>query len=348
MPPVSNRITLSSATRDDSATLFQLIQSLADYEQLSDAVVGSEAALAEHLFGDRPYIDAIVARIAGQPAGFALFFPNYSLPEARPGFYLEDLFVLPAFRRQGVGRALLIQLAQKAVALDYCRLDWSVLDWNTPAIAFYQQLGAIVSEDHRVCRVVEPDFATLAASVPDAVPLGNWTLRLAQPMDLPAVVALLQQGSTQTGDRPSPDSGQSERGLTERSPHLERLARLAHHLTASPPAMEILCVEQAKEVIGAALFYHNYSTFLTRPGLFVESLGVAPQASPKQVKRALLSHLAQIAGDRHCGRLEWLISIQEQETLASFYQRLGATVLPDWRTCHISKSALQQLACRSR
>ncbi|MGF1499406.1 MAG: GNAT family N-acetyltransferase [Elainellaceae cyanobacterium] len=339
MPPGSRQLTLSPASRDDSTVLFKLVQALAAYEQLSDAVVGSEAALTEHLFGDRPYIDAVIARVAGQPAGFALFFQNYSLTAARPGFYLEDLFVLPSFRRQGIGRALLIHLAQKAVARNYCRLDWSVLDWNTPAIAFYQRIGAVISEENRVCRVAQSDLPTLAAALPAAVRSGDWSLRLAQPLDLPTVATLLQSEASQTSASPDPPS--------DRATRLEWLARLAHHLTSSPPAMEILCVEQSGQIIGAALFYHNYSTFLTRPGLFVEGQGVAPQVSPKQVRRALLSGLAQIAGDRHCGRLEWLVSAQEHETITTFYQRLGAAILPDWRSCHLSQAALHQLACQS-
>ena len=158
---VSNLV-LRSATPTDVPILFALIQALAAYEQLSHQVTGTEAALAKHLFGDRPYAEAILAEVNGQVVGFALFFFNYSTFLTRPGLYLEDLFVLPDYRRQGIGTALLTHLAQLAVSRDCGRLEWSVLDWNESAINFYTKMGATVLPDWRICRVTGTSLQQMA------------------------------------------------------------------------------------------------------------------------------------------------------------------------------------------
>ena len=138
---------------DDVGTLFSLIQALAEYEKLATAVTGNVAALQEHLFGSHPYIEAIIAEDAGETAGFALFFPNYSTFLTQPGMYLEDLFVLPKYRRKGIGQEILGYLANLALKRGYGRLEWSVLDWNRDAIAFYEQMGAEMLQEWRICRV---------------------------------------------------------------------------------------------------------------------------------------------------------------------------------------------------
>jgi GNAT superfamily N-acetyltransferase len=154
--------TLRPATSDDVSALFQLIKALAEYEKLSHAVTGSEDQLREHLFGDRAFAEAILAEWQGQAAGFALFFYNYSTFLTKPGIYLEDLFVLPEHRRRGIGQALLTALAQRAINLGCGRLEWSVLDWNEPAISFYQRMGADVLPDWRICRVTGAGLTQLA------------------------------------------------------------------------------------------------------------------------------------------------------------------------------------------
>ncbi|MBD2436870.1 GNAT family N-acetyltransferase [Nostoc sp. FACHB-110] len=156
-------LTLRFAEPADSEVLFQLIKELAEYEKLSHAVTGNAAALKEHLFGSPKYIEAILAESQGQAVGFALFFHNYSTFLTKPGIYLEDLFVLPAYRRQGIGKALLIKLAQIAVERNCGRLEWSVLDWNEPAQAFYRSMGATILDDWRICRVTEAEITKLAA-----------------------------------------------------------------------------------------------------------------------------------------------------------------------------------------
>lgn len=146
-------VSVRPATPIDARVLFHLIQALAEYEKLSHAVTGNAEALEAHLFGAKPYIEAILAEYAGQVVGFALFFHNYSTFLTKPGIYVEDLFVLPEFRRKGIGKALLQYIAQLAVDRDCGRLEWSVLDWNQPAIAFYETIGASVLPDWRICRV---------------------------------------------------------------------------------------------------------------------------------------------------------------------------------------------------
>ena len=121
----------------------------------------TEALLAKHLFGPRPYAETLIAEDAGQPIGFALFFHNFSTFLARPGIYLEDLFVVPEHRGQGVGRALLRELARIAVERDCGRLEWSVLDWNADAIGFYERLGATPNSEWTVYRLTGEALAEL-------------------------------------------------------------------------------------------------------------------------------------------------------------------------------------------
>jgi GNAT superfamily N-acetyltransferase len=131
------------ATANDASLVFAFIIALADYEKLADDVVTSEAEIAAALFGDRPRVFCDIAEWDGEPAGFALWFYNFSTFRGRHGIYLEDLFVKPDFRGKGLGKALLAHLAKRAVAQGCARVEWSVLDWNTPSIDFYKSLGAV-------------------------------------------------------------------------------------------------------------------------------------------------------------------------------------------------------------
>ncbi|MDD0812237.1 GNAT family N-acetyltransferase [Curvibacter sp. RS43] len=144
---------LRPATAEDCDTLLRLIRGLAEYEHLLDRVTATPEQLRATLFGERPAAEALLAEWQGEPAGFALFFPNYSTFLAQPGLYLEDLFVLPERRGLGIGKALLQALAALAVQRGCGRFEWSVLDWNQPAIDFYQAMGATVMPDWRICRV---------------------------------------------------------------------------------------------------------------------------------------------------------------------------------------------------
>jgi GNAT superfamily N-acetyltransferase len=141
------------ATADDAAEILQLITGLAVYEKLAHEVVATEADLRRWLFGDRPMAEVILAREDGGTLGFALFFHNFSTFLGRPGLYLEDLFVVPESRNRGIGRALLARLAAIAVERGCGRLEWSVLDWNAPAVGFYERMGARVMTEWRICRL---------------------------------------------------------------------------------------------------------------------------------------------------------------------------------------------------
>jgi GNAT superfamily N-acetyltransferase len=137
----------------DLPLIAAFIRELADYEKLADSVRFNEATLGNHLFGARPVAEVIIGEIDGTAHGFALFFHNFSTFEGKPGIYLEDLFVRPAARGAGLGKALLAHLAGLAVARGCARLEWAVLDWNTPSIGFYQSLGARPMDEWTVMRL---------------------------------------------------------------------------------------------------------------------------------------------------------------------------------------------------
>lgn len=152
------------ATAADLPLIAQFIRDLADYEKLAHEVRFDEAKLGEKLFGARPYAEVVIGELGGSPQGFALFFHNFSTFEGRPGIYLEDLFVRPEARGSGLGKALLAHLAGLVVERDCARLEWSVLDWNAPAIGFYQSLGAKLMDEWTVMRVDGDALTALAAS----------------------------------------------------------------------------------------------------------------------------------------------------------------------------------------
>jgi GNAT superfamily N-acetyltransferase len=133
---------IRSATVADVPIIAKLIRDLAEYERLSHAVILDEADLRQHLFGTRPYAEVLLAEENGAVVGFALFFHNYSTFRGKPGIYLEDLFVDPVHRGRGHGKAMLKALAKLAKERDCARVEWSVLDWNEPSIAFYKSIGA--------------------------------------------------------------------------------------------------------------------------------------------------------------------------------------------------------------
>ncbi len=158
--------TLRAAEPRDLPAIVGLIGELAAFEQLTHLLAVTPERLAPHLFGARPVAEARVAEVDGQVVGFALFFTNFSTFLARPGLYLEDLYVQPAHRGAGIGRALLQHLGALALERDYGRFEWSVLDWNENAIRFYEKLGATVMPDWRICRVTGEALARLGAAPP--------------------------------------------------------------------------------------------------------------------------------------------------------------------------------------
>jgi len=158
----STIIQVRPAVEADITLIHALIRELAEYEKLSHVVTATEARLRETLFGPRPAAEVLIASIDSTPVGFALFFQNYSTFLAQPGLYLEDLFVRPEHRGKGVGRALLSKLAAIAVERDYGRVEWAVLDWNEPAIKFYQSLGAKAMDDWTVMRLTGDELRRVA------------------------------------------------------------------------------------------------------------------------------------------------------------------------------------------
>ncbi len=146
-------LSIRKAVSDDLPLIAQFIRDLAEYERLTHEVRFDETKLGERLFGERPYAEVLIGEIDGAEQGFALFFHNFSTFEGRPGIYLEDLFVRPGARGSGLGKALLAKLAAIAVERDCARLEWAVLDWNEPSIAFYKSLGAKPMDEWTVMRV---------------------------------------------------------------------------------------------------------------------------------------------------------------------------------------------------
>jgi GNAT superfamily N-acetyltransferase len=154
--------TIRRARPDEAGLVFSLVRELAEYERLLHEVRASEADIAQALFGPNPRLFCDIAEWNGEPAGFAVWFVNFSTFAGSHGIYLEDLFVRPALRGKGIGKALLVHLAKECVANGWSRLQWAVLDWNAPSIAFYKSLGAELMDEWTICRVSDAALAALA------------------------------------------------------------------------------------------------------------------------------------------------------------------------------------------
>ncbi|MBL8587394.1 MAG: GNAT family N-acetyltransferase [Methylobacteriaceae bacterium] len=159
-------VRLRPARPDDAALVFDLVRELAVYEQLSHAVDATPEMIAAALFGPAPRAFCDIGEWRGEPVGFALWFYNFSTFRGRHGIYLEDLYVRPAARGHGVGKALLAGLAKRCVAENLARLEWSVLDWNEPSIAFYKLQGAELMDGWTTCRVTDQALWRLADQAP--------------------------------------------------------------------------------------------------------------------------------------------------------------------------------------
>ena len=155
-------LAIRRARPDEAGLVLSLIRELAEYEKLLHECEATEATIGAALFADNPRLFCEIAEWNGNPAGFAAWFINFSTFSGRPGIYLEDLFVLPALRGKGIGKALLAHLANHCVANRWSRLQWSVLDWNKPSIEFYKSLGAVLMEEWTVCRISGAALAALA------------------------------------------------------------------------------------------------------------------------------------------------------------------------------------------
>jgi GNAT superfamily N-acetyltransferase len=169
LSPARADFAIRPARRADAAELLRLIRELAAYEKLEDMAVGTVPMLEEALFGARPAAEAMVAERGGRAVGFALYFTTFSTFLCRPGLYLEDLFVEPAHRGAGIGKALLASLATLAAERGCGRLEWRVLDWNEPSIRFYESLGASLLREWILVRMTREEFQALAKSGTDPV-----------------------------------------------------------------------------------------------------------------------------------------------------------------------------------
>ena len=150
------------ARPDEAGLVLSLVRELAEYEKLLHEVEATEADIGEALFGPHPRLFCDIAEWNGEVAGFAVWFINFSTFSGRSGIYLEDLFVRPAQRGKGIGKALLSHLAKQCVANGWSRLQWAVLDWNTPSIEFYKSLGAVMLDEWTICKVAGPALTALA------------------------------------------------------------------------------------------------------------------------------------------------------------------------------------------
>ena len=159
------RTSIRKATAGDAGQILKFIRALAAFERAPDAVVATEEGLIRDGFGARPFFECLIAEYNGEPAGFALYFFNYSIWVGMPGIYVEDLFVLPEFRRLGIGRALLKRVAAIALENGCQRLQWQVLDWNTPAIDFYRTIGGEFMDEWRTVRLNGAALKRLATGV---------------------------------------------------------------------------------------------------------------------------------------------------------------------------------------
>jgi GNAT superfamily N-acetyltransferase len=159
---MTHRITIRAATIDDVPLILAFIRELAEYEKLAHEVVASEDDFREALFGERPVVEAVIASVDDEPAGYALYFQNFSTFQGKPGLYLEDLYVRPASRRLGAGRALFEHLARIVLDRGWRRFEWSVLDWNAPAVAFYKKMGATAMDEWTVFRLTGKALKKLA------------------------------------------------------------------------------------------------------------------------------------------------------------------------------------------
>ena len=268
---------LRSATSGDSVTIFRLIQALAEYEQLAHEVTGSAETLQTALFGERPAAEVLLAEVDGEAAGFALFFPTYSSFEGKPGIYLEDLFVQPDYRRQGIAKALLNRLAKLVLERQGCRLEWAVLDWNTPAIDFYKRIGADQLGHRCLCRLTGDALTSLAEKGRTQI------VRSPQPRDVKTMVNVLQENAE--------FHGMGERFFL--TPEM-----LERAIFRSPPSVEALLAQADSEICGVGTYFNNFSTFLTQAGVYLDDLLIQPAYRRQGFGTSVLVQLARVAVKR--------------------------------------------------
>jgi GNAT superfamily N-acetyltransferase len=153
-----DKLVIRTAEEKDITLILNFIRELAEYEKLSHEVKADEETLRKNLFGERAYAEVLISEYDGQPAGYALFFHNFSTFVGKPGIYLEDLYVRPSLRGKGIGKQLLLSLVKLAKKRDCGRVEWAVLNWNTPSIEFYKRLGASMMDEWQIFRLTADKF----------------------------------------------------------------------------------------------------------------------------------------------------------------------------------------------
>lgn len=160
-----DKIKIRVAEIEDASTILMLIKGIADYEKLSHTVINNEDMIKKYLFGEKKFAEVLIAEYDDVPVGFALFFHNYSTFVGKPGIYLEDLFVLPEMRGKGIGKILFLELVKIANERNCGRVEWSVLNWNKPAIDFYKSMGAVPMDEWTVYRLTEDKISQLISDI---------------------------------------------------------------------------------------------------------------------------------------------------------------------------------------
>ncbi|AFY59516.1 GNAT family N-acetyltransferase [Synechococcus sp. PCC 6312] len=299
--------TICPARPGDENTIFGFIQALAAYENLADTVTGTPAQLHQHLFMPPVNAQAWLVEWGGEPVGYGLGFPFIN--GLNRGLYLEDLYISPAFRRRGLGQALLAFLANLTLEQGGNAMQWTVLAENTPAIQFYQQLGATIPPQARVGRMTGEVLIWLGQQS-----LGD--------DDLLGSLETITATENSAFNSVAPAWSQS-----------------------AIPSSEIWGWPGQP---GSIRTYVSYSTFLTQPGLFVADRVGFGNSTPlaRTLAEKGLRDLAQVCCIRNYQRLEWVVNLEEADPWLA--TGLGVEVLPDWRFCYLTGAALTTLAARSQ
>lgn len=309
-------ITTRRILQGDVDAVFRQIMALAEYEKLLPFFNGSPEALAQHLFQEDAFVEGVIGEQENYPAGVSLFYCRYEPLNTRPIFFVEDLFVEPYYRRQGIGTAILSYLAQLALGRSCVRMEWMVLQWNTPALAFYEKLQVQILEHDRVARISGDALKYLGTqSLPPVL------LRDAEPEDLAALWELLEIKGNVKGS----------------------IDKLEEHLFGFIPYVRVLVAEHGGRPIGMALYSRTYATFLTAPGIFLEELFVLPEYRGYGLGKSFLINLAQRTLAIGGARLDLYID-SSQPKVVNYYQKLGAEILQDWRICRLENRHIQKLA----
>ncbi|KAL2642118.1 hypothetical protein R1flu_009705 [Riccia fluitans] len=288
--------------------------------------------------------------------GFTLFFPSYAPVLAKRGIYIEDIYVREAYRRHGLGTILLKTVAQQAAKRGSGRVEWSVLDWNVNAINFYEGMGAIVLPDVRICRLTGDKLQAYAFAPAATKPRVN--VRPAEKYDVPALRLLIEEHAEyeKLTHMLKATEASLEATLFQR-PVFDGLKTLILELEHEPSTTEeVLETSQALEssklnsnrdkkctIVGFTLFYPTYSTFLAKNGVLIAALYVRETYRGQGLGTLLMSVVAQEAAKRGLGRVEWGV-IDRNVNGSSFYERMGASVLPEWRICRLTGEKLQAYA----